>query len=231
MKRSKLLRLANFRGLAFTCMAAPIATALTALAGRSAHAQTTGQSAASAAGDTLTEIIVTAQKRAQNINDAGIAITALDSKTILDLGLRQPADVAGATSNFSVDMLATRVPNFTIRGVGVNDYAINQATSVGTYVDGVFLASPALLNFQMFDTERVEVLKGPQGTLYGRNTTGGAVLFTSKGPTNSFEADTYDEVGNYGYYMIESAISGPLSNWCPRDSRSTIRRATATRRA
>ena len=77
----------------------------------------------------------------------------------------------------------------------MNDYAINQATSVGTYVDGIALSSPVLLNFQMFDTEQVEVLKGPQGTLYGRNTTGGAVLFTSRGPTDSFEADTYDEVG------------------------------------
>lgn len=160
----------------------------------------------------LETIIVTAQKRAQNINEVGIAISAFDSETIENLGFHQPGDVAGATSNFTVNTLVTDVPNFTIRGVGVNDYALNQATSVGTYVDQVAMSSPALLNFQMFDTERVEVLKGPQGTLYGRNTTGGAVLFTSKGPTDSFEADTYDEVGNYGYYMVEGAISGPLSN-------------------
>jgi iron complex outermembrane recepter protein len=160
----------------------------------------------------LQEIIVTAQRREQNINDVGIAISAFDAETIQNLGFHQPSDIAGATSNFTVNTLITDVPNFTIRGVGVNDYALNQATSVGTYVDGIFLSSPALLNFQLFDTERVEVLKGPQGTLYGRNTTGGAVLFISKAPTDTFEASTYDEVGNYGYYLVEGAISGPLSN-------------------
>jgi iron complex outermembrane receptor protein len=177
-----------------------------------AAAQTSAASAPTPEDHPLEEIVVTAQKRAQNINDVGIAISAFDSATIENLGFHQPSDVAFATSNFAVNTLVTDVPNFTIRGVGVNDYAINQATSVGTYVDGIALSSPVLLNFQMFDTEQVEVLKGPQGTLYGRNTTGGAVLFTSKGPTDTFEADTYDEVGNYGYYMIESAISGPLSN-------------------
>jgi iron complex outermembrane receptor protein len=179
---------------------------------RLASAAASDDSNAAPAENALEEIIVTAQKRAQNINDVGIAISAFDSKTIQDLGFHEPSNVAFATSNFAVNTLVTDVPNFTIRGVGVNDYAINQATSVGTYVDGIAMSSPALLNFQMFDTESVEVLKGPQGTLYGRNTTGGAVLFTSKGPTDSFEADTYDEIGNYGYYMIESAISGPLSN-------------------
>lgn len=162
--------------------------------------------------NTLQEIVVTAQKRKQKINRVGIAITAFDATTIHDLGFHQPADVASATSNFAVATLYTGVPNFTIRGVGVNDYAINQATSVGTYVDGVFLSSPVLLNFQMFDLEGVEVLKGPQGTLYGRNTTGGAVLFISNGPTDTFQASTYDEVGNYGYYMVGGAISGPLSD-------------------
>jgi iron complex outermembrane receptor protein len=178
---------------------------LAALSG-AASAQSTTQSPG------LEEIIVTAQKREQNINDVGIAITAFDSKTIEALGYHQLSDVSGATSNFSVVMMGTNVPDFTIRGVGVNDYALNQSTSVGTYVDGVAMSSPALMNVQMFDTDGVEVLKGPQGTLYGRNTIGGAVLFTSKGPTDTFQASTYDEIGNYGYYMVGGAISGPLSD-------------------
>jgi iron complex outermembrane receptor protein len=184
----------------------PLAIALLAAISGSAAAETATDS------PVLDEIVVTAQKRAQNINDVGIAISAFDSKTIQNLGFQQPSDVAGATSNFTVATLITDVPNFTIRGVGVNDYTLNQAVSVGTYVDGIFMSSPALLNFQMFDTEHVEVLKGPQGTLYGRNTTGGAVLFISKAPTDTFQASTYDEIGNYGYYMVEGAISGPLSN-------------------
>ena len=160
----------------------------------------------------LEEIIVVAQKREQNINDVGIAISAFDAQTIKDLAFRQPLDVATQTTNFSVNTLVTSIPNFTIRGVGVNDYAINQATSVGSYVDQVYIASPAMMLFQMFDTERVEVLKGPQGTLYGRNTTGGAVLFISKTPTDTFESSVDLEIGNYGYYMVEGAISGPLSD-------------------
>ena len=160
----------------------------------------------------LEEIVVTAQKREQNINDVGIAISAFDAQTIRDMNFAQPLDVANQTTNFSVNTLVTNIPNFTIRGVGVNDYAINQATSVGSYVDQVYIASPAMMLFQMFDTERVEVLKGPQGTLYGRNTTGGAVLFISKAPTEEFEASAFLEGGSYGYYMVEGAISGPLGD-------------------
>jgi len=160
----------------------------------------------------LEEIVVSAQKREQNINDVGIAITAFDARTIKELQFRQPEDVTTQTANFSVNTLVTNVPNFTIRGVGVNDYAINQATSVGSYVDQVYISSPAMMLFQMFDTERVEVLKGPQGTLYGRNTTGGAVLFISKAPTEEFEAEAELEVGSYGYYKAAGAISGPISD-------------------
>ena len=165
-----------------------------------------------ASGHLLEEIVVTAQKRSQNINDVGIAISAFDANTIKDLAFSQPLDVANQTTNFSVNTLVTSIPNFTIRGVGVNDYAINQATSVGSYVDQVFIASPAMMLFQMFDTERVEVLKGPQGTLYGRNTTGGAVLFISKAPTDEFESTVDLDIGNYGSYMVEGAISGPMSD-------------------
>jgi iron complex outermembrane receptor protein len=158
----------------------------------------------------LDEIVVTAQKRAQNVNDVGIAITAFDAAAIRELGFQQPIDVASQTTNFSANQLLTSIPNFTIRGVGVNDYAINQATSVGAYIDQVFIASPAMMIFQLFDTERVEVLKGPQGTLYGRNTTGGAVNFISKTPTTELGADVNLEIGNFGYYRIEGALSGPL---------------------
>ena len=97
------------------------------------------------------------------MNDVGIAITAFDSAAIKSLGFSQPADLGNSVTNLSVSTLNTNVPNFSIRGVGVNDYAINQATSVGIYVDGVSLASPAMLNFQMFDTQRIEVFEGTSG--------------------------------------------------------------------
>jgi iron complex outermembrane receptor protein len=198
----KLKRL-TIAALAIFCLNAPLVMAAE---------EEQEEEAEDRSGRVLEEITVVAQKRSQNINDVGIAITAFDSQMIKDLAFRQPHDVANQTTNFSVNQLVTSIPNFTIRGVGVNDYAINQATSVGSYVDEVYISTPAMMLFQMFDTERVEVLKGPQGTLYGRNTTGGAVLFISKMPTDEFEASTDIEIGNYGYYMVEGAISGPISN-------------------
>ncbi|QIB67019.1 TonB-dependent receptor [Kineobactrum salinum] len=196
---------------AFNLRLTPVALALPALlaTGSGVWAQ---DGAATGNRRVLEEIIVSAQKRSQNINDVGIAITAFDSGQVRDLAFMQPQDIATQTTNFSVNTLATNVPNFTIRGVGVNDYAINQATSVGTYVDQVFISSPAMMLFQMFDTQRVEVLKGPQGTLYGRNTTGGAVLYFSNRPTEEFSGEAYVEGGNAGYYLLEAAVSGPLSD-------------------
>ncbi len=186
----------------------PIATFVAIGLATGATAQDSGGSEQYA----LEEIVVQAQKRAQSLNDVGIAITAFDERAIEDFGFKQAADVAGQTPNFTVATLGFNTPNFTIRGVGVNDYTINLGTSVGTYVDEIFIVSPAMMLFQMFDTQRVEVLKGPQGTLYGRNTTGGAVLFTSNRPTEEFDARLKLRAGNFGYTEFEGAIGGPLSD-------------------
>ena len=95
--------------------------------------------------------------------------------------------------------------------LGLNDYAVNNNPAAGIYIDEVYLVSPAMLTFQLFDMERVEVLKGPQGTLYGRNTTAGAMKFISKKPTEEFEGYLSADYGRYDHFVLEGALSGRIA--------------------
>ena len=124
----------------------------------------------------LEEVVVTAQKKSASVMDVPIAMTALGGNDIKNLRLTDAMDIEAYTTNIDIKGTLGGVnPAITVRGVGLNDFNANNNPSVGVYVDEVFLASPAMLNSRMFDVERVEVLKGPQGTLYGRNATGGVM--------------------------------------------------------
>lgn len=160
----------------------------------------------------LEEIIVTAQKREQSFNDIGIAVTALGADDIAELRLAQPVDMAAQMPNVRINnVIANTIPNITIRGIGLNDYATNNNPAAGVYVDEVYLVSPAMLSFQMLDLARVEVLKGPQGTLYGRNTTAGAVNFVANKPTDEFTAGLALDYGRFDHVAARAHVSGPLS--------------------
>lgn len=155
---------------------------------------------------------MTAQKRAQNFADVGITVSAISGDDVAALGFDQVQDIATQTPNVQIkEVVANSVPNVTIRGIGLNDYATNNNPAAGVYVDDVYLVSPAMLSFGLFDLERVEVLKGPQGTLYGRNTTAGAVNFVSRKPTDQFEARASVDYGRFQRIGFEGAIGGPLS--------------------
>jgi len=157
-------------------------------------------------------IIVTAQKSGQSINEIGVAITAFNDDDIKNLGITQPLDLAAQTSNLNINnTFQNSIPNVSIRGLGLNDYAVNNNPATGLYVDEVYLSSPAMLSFQLFDVERVEVLKGPQGTLYGRNTTAGTVTFVSKKPTEDAEGHISLDYGTFGRTTLEAAVSGSLA--------------------
>ncbi|WP_405226820.1 TonB-dependent receptor [Lentisalinibacter sediminis] len=170
-----------------------------------------GHTQAGDATPALEEIIVTAQKREQSFNDVGLAVSVFSSDEIRELRFFKPEDVAAQTPNVKInETLANSIPNVVIRGVGLNDYAVNNNPAAGIYVDEVYLVSPAMLTFQLFDLERIEVLKGPQGTLYGRNTTAGAVNFISRKPTEDFNATATLDVGNYDFVGAEGAIGGQI---------------------
>lgn len=159
------------------------------------------------------EIVVTAQKREQSINDVPITITALSEETITNLGVRSMEDMAMTTPGLIVNATAgTGTNSWSIRGVGFQDYSTAATSTVGIYFDGVAFPYPVMSTGQFFDIERVEVLKGPQGDLYGRNTTAGQISFVSKKPTESFEAGVSLGIGNYETFEVEGFVSGPLGD-------------------
>lgn len=166
-----------------------------------------------ASSQAIEEIIVTAQKREQGINDVGITVNAFTGQQLKDFGFTTAEDIALLTPGLTVnETAATGVPLYTIRGVGYQDYSTAASSTVGLYFDQVAIPYTVMSRGLMFDIERVEVLKGPQGDLYGRNTTAGQINFISKKPTSEFEAGVTAGIGSYGVVNLEAFTSGPLSD-------------------
>ncbi|PCI54343.1 MAG: hypothetical protein COB36_10140 [Alphaproteobacteria bacterium] len=160
----------------------------------------------------IEEVIVTSQKRVQNLQDVSLSITVLSGKHLADLRIQQPADIGHFTPGLYVTTSNTGDPIFALRGIGMNNGESNQNPAVTPYIDEVALPSIAMMGFQLFDLERVEVLKGPQGTLYGRNVTGGAINFVTKKPTHEFDASARMDYGRFDLVEFEAAIGGSLSD-------------------
>ena len=160
----------------------------------------------------MEEIIVTAQKRTENLQDTPVSVTAFTADAIEALGFRQSVDVTAQTPNFSVGYPNgdTGVPAPFIRGVGLNDFGVLNQGPIAAYSDQTYISSNAAQIFQLLDVERVEVLRGPQGTLYGRNATGGAVNFISRKPTESWEGWARAGAGSWDLTKFEGAVGGPL---------------------
>jgi iron complex outermembrane recepter protein len=168
-------------------------------AGTSAQAQTTPAAAISApvtASDAATQsdqpaepqqggdIVVTAQRRSESLQKVPIAISAISQDDLAKRGIVSTAQLTGTVPSLQVNSpYGDAQPNFTIRGIGVaNEHNPNQASPVGVYFDDAYIAARAEHGLQLYDLERIEVLRGPQGTLYGRNTTGGTINFISRRP-------------------------------------------------
>lgn len=162
----------------------------------------------------LERIEVTAQKKVQSIQEVPISITAFYGKEMSDLGLNKTEDLGQFVPGLSIATASGEgsQPLLFLRGAGLNDFNTNNAGPVGIYSDEVYISSPALTSFLFFDTERLEVLKGPQGTLYGRNTTGGAVKFISNKPSEYFELYAKASAASFGTTNFEGAISGQLAD-------------------
>ncbi|MCY3750632.1 MAG: TonB-dependent receptor [Gammaproteobacteria bacterium] len=161
----------------------------------------------------LEEIVVTAQKREQNINDVGVAVTAFSGEQMNALGIESSTDLIAFTPGVSLagDIGGQRAI-FNIRGVVQNDYADIAEAPVAVYVDDSYLASTQAQTFGLFDIERIEVLKGPQGTLFGRNATGGLVNTITAKPTYEFEGYGEFTAARFDQYRFEGAVSGALSD-------------------
>jgi iron complex outermembrane receptor protein len=163
---------------------------------------------AGANGAQLDEIIVTAQKRVQDIQDVPVAVTALSSAALESRGITETSDLMGAVPSLQVTTPYGRTqPNFSLRGISVaNEFSATTASPVGVYVDEVYQSFRASHGQQLYDLEQVEVLRGPQGTLYGRNTTGGAVSFITRKPElNGTNGEIAIGYGNYATKTVDLA--------------------------
>lgn len=158
------------------------------------------------------EIIVTAQRRAANAQDVSTALTVIDGDRLADLGIRTVNNLENYAPNLEIEnQFGSGQSSFAIRGVGFRDYATNNSPTVGIYVDDVAYPVPIMTQGVLFDVERVEILRGPQGTLYGRNTTGGAIKVISNRPIEEFSAGLRIDAARFGEVEAEGFISGSLS--------------------
>jgi iron complex outermembrane receptor protein len=173
-----------------------------------------GQTTAASSDDTALEtVVVTAQRKSEDIQTVPISIQAFTGKDIVELGIRNSSDIGQFTSNVEIALPAGagNQPLISIRGIGINDYDTNNAGPNGVYLDEVYLSAPASQTFSTFDLQGIEVLKGPQGTLYGRNTSGGAVNIVTVKPSDEFSANFHADYGTFNTANIEGAVGGPLT--------------------
>lgn len=161
----------------------------------------------------LQEITVTAQKREQSVQDVGISITAYSGEQLRELGIEDSNDIAAKTPGVHLSgNNGGQKTLFTIRGVTQNDFNDHTEAPVAVYVDDTYVAFGQGQVFGVFDLDRVEVLKGPQGTLFGRNATGGLVHYVSRRPTQEAVGYVDTTFGSFDQVRVESAFGGPLSD-------------------
>lgn len=165
-----------------------------------------------ASGYGATEIIVTANKREESINRVGLTIKAVGESDLRERQITSAADIAQAVPGLSYTNSANNTPVFTLRGVGFYDTSLGSYPTASVYLDQVPLPFPVLTTLTAFDLERVEVLKGPQGTLFGQNSTGGAINYIAAKPSADFEAGVEASYGRFDHFIGNAYISGPLSN-------------------
>lgn len=156
----------------------------------------------------LEEVVVVARRRAEDLQDVPIAVTAFTSSDIQSAGINRPQDFISLTPNMSiVDTANAGDTQVTIRG----QYSTRDAESTFAYVvDGVLITNPNGFNGELYDIEQIEVLKGPQGALYGRNAVAGAIIVNTRRPTSEFEASAKGTLGDDNLKKAQAMVSGPL---------------------
>ncbi|MGC2032354.1 MAG: TonB-dependent receptor [Steroidobacteraceae bacterium] len=180
-----------------------------------AAAPDAAQPSAAAAGpsapqELLNEVVVTAQRKEERLQDVGISVTALGSDQLQQMAVTEATDLVRAVPSLKLNAFSSSAVVWNIRGVSQNDYGDQQEPPVAVYQDDSYSSSINTASFPTFDLARVEVLRGPQGTLFGRNATGGAIQFISNKPTKDFESYASETIGSFNGNIVEAAVSGPL---------------------
>lgn len=187
---------------------AACASAVFTWAGAS-RAQQATQVAAADQATTLSELVITAQKRAENLESVPVAVSAYTSKRRDLIGVDTIQDMTNYTPGLEY---STSLDRAFIRGVGRQTNNLSTEPGVATYADGVYNSSVVAASGDSLFVNRVEILRGPQGTLYGRNSVGGTINSISNLPTSSFYSEARADIGNYGVYNFEAAVSGPITD-------------------
>jgi len=158
----------------------------------------------------LEEIVVTAERRSESIQDIPASISAISGDAVEKLGIRRVNDLQNFVPGLTVKSQSIATTQFNIRGVGQAQDDITVESGVGVFIDDIYLPRMGAAGGALFDLERVEVLRGPQGTLYGRNTAGGSINFITKKPSETLEGKLSVEAGNYNTRNYKAYVSGPL---------------------
>ncbi|MDG2334989.1 MAG: TonB-dependent receptor [Myxococcota bacterium] len=161
----------------------------------------------------MEEILVTAQGGTQNLQDVGASVAAFDADYLEALGAQSIADISQFTPNLEIrTVFAASNPTLFIRGVGLRDFNANSSSAVAVYNDDIYMNSPAGQLGQLFDVQQVEVLRGPQGTLYGRNASAGAIRVITRKPSGDTNGYTKFSYGKYNELEAEAAMEVPLTD-------------------
>jgi iron complex outermembrane receptor protein len=163
----------------------------------------------------IQDIVVTAQKRAENVQNVPIAISAFAGDSLSERSVGNVSQLAALAPNVNLDSgvsftASTAVLAASIRGIGASDFAFNIDPAVGVYVDGVYLARSVGANQDLLDVQRIEILKGPQGTLFGRNTIGGAVSVVTRDPGKELAVKGDVTVGRFSLFQVRASVDLPL---------------------
>jgi iron complex outermembrane receptor protein len=199
------MKLVMKRGM-FTAIAACVLPVIT-------HAETAAGNATASSEDSLSEVVVTAERRSESILKVPLAVSAITQADLASVGITNSGELSDLVPTLQANSAFGAVqPNFSIRGIGVNnEHNPNQASPVGVYIDDAYIAARVSQGLQIFDLERIEILRGPQGTLYGRNTTGGAINFISRQPSlNGSGGNVEVGYGNYNTFTAQGAYETTL---------------------
>lgn len=190
------------------------ASAAVLLAAGAVQAQTVDPSASTASQEasTVDEIVVTAQRRSERLSDVPIAVSAYGSETIKEARITTVAEIAARTPNFTNTSASAGDPHLFIRGIGSTEDAAAGDRSVGVFIDDVYVGRGGAMLADFFDVERLEVLRGPQGTLYGRNVVGGSVNIVTQKPTFVHDAAVEATVGSYDLLEGRAFINAPFND-------------------
>ena len=158
------------------------------------------------------DIVVTANKREQKLNDVGLTVAVVSGDSLKNQQINSLSDLANTIPSLSFTNSANGTPVYTLRGVGFYESSIGAYPTVSVYLDEVPLSFPVTTRHSAFDLERIEVLKGPQGTLFGQNATGGAINYIAAKPTDTLHAGADVSYGRFNEIIGEAYISGPLAD-------------------